>query len=307
MGNTSRLSNQPSHGGATGHGELQTQPYPFPAFNPYIDSELLHGLTLQVEYYFSLDNLCKDVYLRRKMNDQGFVPLLIIAKFKRMSELAPSLDFIRAACEQSESLDYIQDQDQKEWIRSRYLWNGFILPPEDRDEEARRPGPDLRTVIFRSAHHRPPQVYLPNILSGGYPSLSPSVFQGAYSVNGTDLLYPVYDGGIHSDYNASISNGAELNGHLHRDESQLSAAVPDFSPGGQGGAPTTLEDYQTYPDEQVEKLVVLLGSDVEPASGELEEKGLSFSQPRGSSQLAKRSHVNGSGINGSRYVPGGLW
>ncbi|CAK7235964.1 hypothetical protein SBRCBS47491_009475 [Sporothrix bragantina] len=289
--NNARLHGHSSHGAPSGPAEYQMQPYAFSAFNPYMDAELLHGLTLQVDYYFSLDNLVKDVFLRRKMNDQGFVPLSVIAKFKRMSELAPSVDFIRAACEQSENLDYVVDQEQNEWVRSRFLWNNFLLPHEDRDEEARKPGPDLRTVMFRSGQ-RPYQAYMHPMMNGGYPAMQQQAMyaQPAYPVNGNEVMYQQHDNGVHADYASPISGssatGAEPNGRPHRGgESQLSATVPDFSPGGHSGAPTTLEDYQTCPDEQVDKLVVLVDSKSDSVT-----------------DSAEHSEANGSGANGTQKI-----
>ncbi|CAK7203947.1 hypothetical protein SEUCBS139899_006697 [Sporothrix eucalyptigena] len=287
--NNARLHGHPSHGVPNGPAEFQMQPYGFSSFSPYMDAELLHGLTVQVDYYFSLDNLVKDLFLRRKMNDQGFVPLSVIANFKRMMDLAPSIDFIRAACEQSENVDYVVDQEQNEWIRSRYQWSNFVVPREDREEEARKPGPDLRTVMFRSGQ-RPYQAYMHPMMNGGYPSMpqQPIFSPPAYPINGGEVLYQQHDNSMHADYASPVSgsgaNGTELNGRLHRSgESQLSAAVPDFSPGGHGGAPTTLEDYQTCPDEQVEKLIVLVGSESEPAA-----------------DSAEHSEANGSSVNGAQ-------
>ncbi|CAK7263308.1 hypothetical protein SEPCBS57363_000508 [Sporothrix epigloea] len=289
--NNTRVHGNPSHGAPGGPADYQMQPYAFSAFNPFMDAELLHGLTLQVDYYFSLDNLVKDVFLRRKMNDQGFVPLSVIAKFKRMAELAPSIDFIRAACEQSENLDYVVDQEQNEWVRSRYLWSNFLLPHEDRDEDARRPGPDPRTVIFRSGQ-RPYQAYMHPMMSGGYPAMQQQAMyaQPAYPVNGNEVMYQQHDNSMHAGYTSPISGsgatGVEPNGRVYRTgESQLSAAVPDFSPAGHSGAPTTLEDYQTYPDEQVDKLVVLVGSESESAT-----------------DSAEYPETNGSNVNGTQKI-----
>jgi la-related protein 1 len=39
----------------------------------------------QIDYYFSDDNLCKDTYLRQRMDDQGWVPLSLIAGFPKVS------------------------------------------------------------------------------------------------------------------------------------------------------------------------------------------------------------------------------
>lgn len=44
----------------------------------------LHALTQQIDYYFSLDNLIRDVFLRRNMGTEGWVDLDLILNFKRV-------------------------------------------------------------------------------------------------------------------------------------------------------------------------------------------------------------------------------
>lgn len=38
----------------------------------------------QIEFYFSTDNLCKDVFLRQHMDEEGWTPLDLISSFKRV-------------------------------------------------------------------------------------------------------------------------------------------------------------------------------------------------------------------------------
>ncbi|EFX04742.1 La domain family protein protein [Grosmannia clavigera kw1407] len=228
------------------------QPYPFATYSS-MEIEHLQPLVKQLEYYFSLENLCKDMFLRRKMDGQGFVRLAIVASFRRMAELAPTLDYVRAACEQSEKLDYILDKDQTELVRSRTEWRKFILPEEQRMEEVRGPGPDLRSVHFRSLHSRPPPPFYPAALVAGYPTTNPAIFQAsAFAPNGSEPMYQPYDNGMSVEHTLTSNGNTQVNGGPPSGESQLSAKVPVFSPSGGSGAPTTLEDYQNCPDEQVE-------------------------------------------------------
>lgn len=46
------------------------------------------------EYYFSLDNLERDFFLRRKMDQEGFLPIFLIASFHRVQALTTDLDLI---------------------------------------------------------------------------------------------------------------------------------------------------------------------------------------------------------------------
>ncbi|KAJ7529307.1 hypothetical protein O6H91_15G043500 [Diphasiastrum complanatum] len=46
-----------------------------------------HLVAKQIEYYFSKDNLIKDIYLRSKMDAEGFVPASLIASFNKIRML----------------------------------------------------------------------------------------------------------------------------------------------------------------------------------------------------------------------------
>lgn len=45
------------------------------------------ALRRQIEFYFSLDNLLRDIYLRRNMDANGWVPLSVVANFTRVRML----------------------------------------------------------------------------------------------------------------------------------------------------------------------------------------------------------------------------
>lgn len=46
------------------------------------------------EYYFSTENLERDFFLRRKMDQQGFLPVSLIASFRRMQALTTNAALI---------------------------------------------------------------------------------------------------------------------------------------------------------------------------------------------------------------------
>ena len=54
--------------------------YSQPPFN-YFETNILTLVQTQIEYYFSIDNLCKDMFLRKHMDSQGLVFLNTIAQF----------------------------------------------------------------------------------------------------------------------------------------------------------------------------------------------------------------------------------
>lgn len=46
------------------------------------------------EYYFSVDNLERDFFLRRKMDQEGFLPIALIASFHRVQALTTEVSLI---------------------------------------------------------------------------------------------------------------------------------------------------------------------------------------------------------------------
>lgn len=46
------------------------------------------------EYYFSVDNLERDFFLRRKMDQEGFLPVALIASFHRVQALTTDVSLI---------------------------------------------------------------------------------------------------------------------------------------------------------------------------------------------------------------------
>ena len=239
---------------------------PFPAFNPVNpleDPVKLQVVRTQVEYYFSEENLQRDSYLRKQMDSQGFVRLDIIAGFRRLQSLAEGvLEYIRTACEVSEELDFLLDIDSgTEFVRARRCWNEYVLPEDQRDEQARNPGPNLRNVRWRSQPSGVPQMF-PD--ASVYPMASPVDYSANYGApihEQPQLLYPNVNGGPVEP----LVNGSGINGHAYHHQvvpmSQLSAEVPDFSPGGSFGGPLALENYQNFADEAIPNVVVRIAED----------------------------------------------
>ncbi|KAL7930865.1 hypothetical protein V8C35DRAFT_129334 [Trichoderma chlorosporum] len=216
--------------------QVQTQfgPYEYPMApmtampfqpQPFWDNMLVPVLKSQVEYYFSIENLCKDVYLRARMDSQGFVPLHFIASFKRVRELSADIAMVRAVCEISTELDLAVGEDDVERVRRSQAWESFVLPFEDRDEFARNHGPAHLTFKNRPSQ-MPPQF---NGIPAPYGMASPPTYGGHAEVPFQQLPDDALIGqGVNG-----LANGL-ANGHVNGNAgaSQLSADVPDFAPSG---------------------------------------------------------------------------
>ncbi|CAM8879980.1 unnamed protein product [Rhodiola kirilowii] len=102
-------------------------PYPTPAppplFMQYIDPELYSKVINQIDYYFSNENLIKDVYLRSNMDEQGWVPIELIAGFKQVKKLTDNIAFIREAIQASTVVEVMDDK-----VRRRNDWMKWLMP-----------------------------------------------------------------------------------------------------------------------------------------------------------------------------------
>lgn len=77
-----------------------------PSINQFTIEEAVKA---QIEYYFSVENLQKDFFLRRKMSSDGYLPLSLVASFHRVEALCQDLDQIRHALLQSSVVEMSVD------------------------------------------------------------------------------------------------------------------------------------------------------------------------------------------------------
>ncbi|KAK8137772.1 hypothetical protein PG984_001152 [Apiospora sp. TS-2023a] len=195
-----------------------------PMATPYFPSESLLDLVVhQLEYYFSVDNLCKDIWMRKRMDSQGYVKLDIIQNFKRIKASTQDMNMLRFACEQAPSIEYVVGDDQLERIRRREGWADWVLPNSSRDDSVSSdPGP--QSVCAPNRHHY--NAYAPHMMPPHYPMEHHAVYSPGY----VEHQYPPYMNGFSYGHprNTDVSDGP--NGQAAPGESRLSANVPEFSP-----------------------------------------------------------------------------
>jgi len=93
-------------------------------------SDLLVKVKMQLDYYFSVDNLSKDIYLRKHMNRQGWVLLKYVAGFKRIQALTQSYELIVSACLVSDVIDIARGGDGLDRLRKKHGWQEWVLARE---------------------------------------------------------------------------------------------------------------------------------------------------------------------------------
>ncbi|CEJ82313.1 hypothetical protein VHEMI02384 [[Torrubiella] hemipterigena] len=190
---------------------------------PYWDHMVVNMLRSQIEYYFSIENLCKDMYLRARMDSQGFVPMHFIAAFKRVRTMSTDIAMVRAVCESSSELDLVVGEDDLERVRRRDGWEKWLLPMEERDEFARNSGPARLT--FKNRPFNMNQQFNAMQLMGYAPNYGSPTDMSMQQQQQQLYVDPQQQQAAASP----VVNGSS-NGDVSKAASQLSANVPDFAP-----------------------------------------------------------------------------
>ncbi|XP_010547410.1 PREDICTED: la-related protein 1B-like [Tarenaya hassleriana] len=105
-------------------GQFSPQPIYFPGYDPMLFTKIVK----QVDFYFSADNLSKDKYLRQHMDEEGWVPVSLIAGFRKLAELTNNVQIILDAVISSAVVEV-----QGESIRRRGDWNKYVWPRDLRE------------------------------------------------------------------------------------------------------------------------------------------------------------------------------
>ncbi|PAN43917.1 hypothetical protein PAHAL_9G002900 [Panicum hallii] len=106
--------------------QAPSEPQPEPEPEPQPDAEEERTKLLnQIEFYFSKENLCSDVYLRQQMDGHGWVDISLIAGFKKVQELTKDLQYVKEIVQSSSILEM-----QGAKIRKQNDWEKWVIPRE---------------------------------------------------------------------------------------------------------------------------------------------------------------------------------
>ncbi|KAG0053644.1 La ribonucleoprotein domain member 1B [Gryganskiella cystojenkinii] len=123
---------------------------------PHNASEALRVFILQqMEYYFSIENLCKDVYMRNQMDAEGWVPLSLVANFNRVKNLTTDHALIKETLKSSKVIELHGDR-----IRKRGDWASWIFAKD---------GSSVPLSTHRSSFVPPPRSPHPVTISSSLP------------------------------------------------------------------------------------------------------------------------------------------
>lgn len=219
---------------------------------------LVTSVAMQVEYYFSIDNLLKDIFLRKHMDSQGWIFLSVVAEFNRLKTFTTDYEVLKQACLQSREVEIRVADDGKDRLRKVGEWQRWVLPVEDRDALAQGESP--------SNLRRPsaPRVHSVEQAPIFYPA-SPASAQFSSPYGRTDRSFQIVNGGPppfypsgseqrHNDYSKpEESRGRQPRFAHHRESSNVSPLT--------NGHPSTTEasgEPDKFPSSQIEGLTVVV-------------------------------------------------
>mmetsp|Transcript_8640 Transcript_8640/g.15533 ORF Transcript_8640/g.15533 Transcript_8640/m.15533 type:complete len:445 (+) Transcript_8640:82-1416(+) len=78
----------------------------------------------QIDYYFCDDNLIKDMFLRKQMNDEGWVSIALLADFRRVKSMTTDITIIMEAIQ---SIENIEVDPLQANIRVKNNWSKWLL------------------------------------------------------------------------------------------------------------------------------------------------------------------------------------
>ncbi|BFZ24152.1 hypothetical protein BsWGS_27191 [Bradybaena similaris] len=115
----------------------------------------LDTLKHQVEYYFSEDNLVKDLYLRKKMDKQGWVELGLVLSFNKVKELKADYKSLIQAIRGSDKLELSENEDYVRTLNYPESW------PIDPDFTGLPPPIEVQRMAAMSTLHSDAPEFVP--------------------------------------------------------------------------------------------------------------------------------------------------
>jgi la-related protein 1 len=139
---------------------------------------LISMVAAQLEYYFSIENLCKDMYLRSHMDSQGWVPLTVVAGFNRIKSLTEDMNLIRYVCQTSRTIEFRPGDDGTDRVRKVDKWDQWILDFDQRQAHAQNDGPPPL-----QGNHSPQRInpIFPSMSQMTSPTWAPGSFYNGYA------------------------------------------------------------------------------------------------------------------------------
>lgn len=221
-------------------------------------ANLLENVATQMNYYFSVDNLCRDIWLRKQMDSNGWINLGVFAKFSLIQKQTHNMYLLRDACANSTDIE-VQLAADGYRVRKKHNFQPFVLPKEDRAPEVQQredmeaaaakeePAPESaqHSESSRSQMSAAARPFQPTLHQKPSMNSLQSAAQSQLVLNGIP---------------APTDTDSGTNG-VQRRHSQLSADAAEFTmPSGFTPAspvPQTEPQATDFPDEQIGHIIIV--------------------------------------------------
>lgn len=238
------------------YGNFPGAPYPYP---PTSERDAVQAaVAQQVEYYFSIDNMVKDIFLRKQMDSQGYIFLTVIAEFNRLKQLTTDYDLLKSVCLQSTVIEIRIGDDGKDRLRKVGDWERWVLPMADRDMSAQTDGPASvrRPSTTQLRTFEQPAFYPRSPASAGSQGTFAKADRSFQMMNGGPP--PFYPSGVEPGYgdftNAEETRGRQAKPVQHR-ESNISPLANGFT---MPSDVTNGESSDAFSSSQIDGLIVVV-------------------------------------------------
>nr|XP_004287781.2 PREDICTED: la-related protein 1C-like [Fragaria vesca subsp. vesca] len=150
------------------------------------DLQLHTKIINQIDYYFSNENLIKDTFLRRNMDDQGWVRIKLIAGFNKVMNLTDNIQIILDALRMSTVVEVDVQGDK---IRRRNDWMKWVMPAAQpptvsSSQTLGKSGNEMLSAHIQSISLDEKTTNNNNIQNNSQPQLSSGDGAGQFSVQG---------------------------------------------------------------------------------------------------------------------------
>lgn len=227
-------------------------------YGTYMDQHpyLMDMVSTQLEYYFSMDNLLKDMFLRKNMDSYGFVFLDVIANFNRIKNLTQDKEMLKAACLRSDAIEIrVGVDDGKLRLRRREGWEKFLLPKEQREASAQTENQQELRLPEATQHFVAPPPAFRGPLSAGLPDPQHRrSFDPSYAMNSAVPQFAQFSP-LAEQY-GEITNSDNLRGRATKSPIHDSSVSPGQSFIGSSEHADLEPD--VFPDEQMSVLTVVV-------------------------------------------------
>lgn len=195
------------------------------------------------------------MFLRKRMDSQGFVLLQVLQQFNRIKVLiAEDPELIRWACFRSPMVEIVVGPDKLDRVRRAGDWQQWVLNMEERDPSAQNDGPTEVQEPFTA-----PPPHLPMYGPYDYPRAS---------IASTPLSPTEALAGNGGSTEAALLDGTGPSGQANDSQpapTPLSATVPDFKPSYQvfsnasyESVADSVEFENNFSDDQIDSLNIIV-------------------------------------------------